>query len=143
MPARTWGFQLIPNLVTFQLTPHRKPAIFIGSSIDDWRAFPLEVQDDMGHALDDLQAGGFPVGAKRLAKLGAGIVELIERFDGDTYRGVCVVAFPEAVYVLHAFKKKSKSGIAMPPKDVERIQKRLKTAEEAHAAYERDQDRGR
>ena len=64
------------------------------------------------------------------------MVELIEDHDGDTYRAVYTVCLATAVYVLHAFKKKSKQGIKTPPRDVELIKKRLKVAEE-HDANER------
>jgi phage-related protein len=59
-------------------------------------------------------------------------VELIEDFDGDTYRAVYTVRFREAVYVLHAFKKKSKRGIQTPKQDLELIKSRLKDAEFDH-----------
>jgi phage-related protein len=66
--------------------------------------------------------------------MGSGVVELIGDFDGDTYRAVYVVRFESAVYVLHAFKKKSKRGIATPQADIALIKRRLKTAEADHAA---------
>ena len=65
--------------------------------------------------------------------LGGGTVELVEDFDGDTYRCVYTVRFGEAVYVLHAFKKKSKQGIKTPTSDIELIKRRLKDAERDHA----------
>ena len=64
--------------------------------------------------------------------LRAATVELIEDFDGDTYRAVYTVRFREAVYVLHAFKKKSKRGIQTPKQDLELIKSRLKDAEFDH-----------
>jgi phage-related protein len=65
--------------------------------------------------------------------IGGGIVELIEDFDGDTYRTVYTVRFQEAIYVLHAFKKKSKQGIATPKSDIDLIKRRLKDAVSDHA----------
>ena len=60
-------------------------------------------------------------------------MELIEDFDGNTYRTVYTVRFQEAVYVLHAFKKKSKRGVATPKSDIELIKRRLKDAVSDHA----------
>lgn len=62
-----------------------------------------------------------------------GTVELVEDYDGDTYRAVYTVRFSEAVYVLHAFKKKSKKGIKTPQGDIDIIKRRLKDAEHDHA----------
>ena len=61
-------------------------------------------------------------------------MELVEDFDGDTYRAVYTVRFGTAVYVLHAFKKKSKRGIKTPQSDIDLIRQRLKTAEADHAS---------
>ncbi len=65
--------------------------------------------------------------------LGGGTVELIEDFDGDTCRAVYSVRFREAMYVLHAFKKKSKQGRKTPQSDIDLIKQRLKDAEQDHA----------
>jgi phage-related protein len=75
------------------------------------------------------QLGMHPPSAKLLKGFGSGVVELIEDFDGDTYRAVYAVRFETAVYVLHAFKKKSKQGIRTPRSDVDLIKRRLKDAE--------------
>lgn len=69
-----------------------------------------------------------------LKGIGGGMVELVENFDGDTYRTVYTVRFELAVYVLHAFKKKSKHGIKTPQSDIELIKRRLKDAEADYAA---------
>lgn len=61
-------------------------------------------------------------------------MEIVESFDGDAYRAVYIVRFAGVVYVLHAFQKKSKSGIKTAPADVNTIRRRLKTAEEHYAA---------
>jgi phage-related protein len=68
------------------------------------------------------------------AGLGSGTVELVDDFDGDTYRAVYTVRFGTAVYVLHAFKKKSKRGIKTPQSDIDLIRQRLKTAEADNAS---------
>ncbi len=64
---------------------------------------------------------------------GASVIEIVEDFEGDTYRAVYTVKFAEAIYVLHAFQKKSKSGIATPKHDLDLIEERLKRAKELHA----------
>ena len=79
------------------------------------------------------QTGQHPPSAKPLKGLGGGTVELVEDFDGDTYRAVYTVRFAEAVYVLHAFKKKSKRGIATPKGDIDLIKRRLRDAAWDHA----------
>lgn len=79
-----------------------------------------------------MQAGQHPPSDKPLRWLGSGTLELIENFDGDTYRAVYTVRFSEAVYVLHAFKKKSKRGSKTPQADIELIKRRLKVAAEEY-----------
>jgi phage-related protein len=80
------------------------------------------------------QTGQHPPSAKLLKGLGSGVVELVDDFDGDTYRAVYTVRFASAVYVLHAFKKKSKQGIKTPQGDIELIKQRLKDAQADYAA---------
>lgn len=82
----------------------------------------------MGFALYLAQTGQHPPSAKPLKGFGAGIVELAEDFDGDTYRAVYAARFEDAVYVLHAFKKKAKRGIATPQSDLALIERRLRAA---------------
>ena len=60
---------------------------------------------------------------------GASVVEIVEDDDGSTYRAVYTVRFRDAVYVLHAFQKKSKKGVATPKADVDLIKQRLKAAD--------------
>ena len=91
------------------------------------------MQDTLGFELFLAQTGQHPPSAKPLKGIGGGIVELIEDFDGDTYRTVYTVRFQEAIYVLHAFKKKSKQGIATPKSDIDLIKRRLKDAVSDHA----------
>jgi phage-related protein len=73
--------------------------------------------------------------------LGSGTVELVDNFDGDTYRAVYTVRFKSAVYVLHAFKKKSKQGIKTPQSDIELIKRRLREAEATDAARTKSESR--
>jgi phage-related protein len=95
--------------------------------------FPARVQDTFGFELFLVQTGQHPPSAKPLKGLGTGIVELVVDFDGDTFRSVYTVRFRESVYVLHAFKKKSKRGSKTPQSDIELIKRRLRAAEQDHA----------
>ncbi len=104
----------------------RKLLYWEGSSKKDFKSFPIAVQKDMGVALFVVQLGGTPVSAKPWKGSGSGIFELVEDHRGDTFRAVYMVRVGDAVHVLHAFQKKSKSGIATPQSDVELIEKRLK-----------------
>lgn len=85
----------------------------------------------MGFALWVAQQGGKPAQAKPLKGVvsGAGVLELVERYDGDTYRVVYTVRFKDALYVLHSFQKKSKRGIKTPKHEIDVIRERLKVAE--------------
>ena len=108
---------------------------FIGSSRRDIREFPEEVKEDIGYALFEVQKGGKPASAKPLKGFGgAGVLEIIENFEGDTYRAVYTVKFSKVVYVLHCFRKKSKHGIKTPQKEIDLIKQRLKIAEEDYRA---------
>lgn len=107
-----------------------KPLHWVASSKKDYRAFPAEVQDDMGYALGVAQLGGRHPHTKAWKGEGPGVLEIVEDFRGDTYRAVYTVKFSGAVYVLHAFQKKSKTGIKTPLADVKLIGERLKRAQQ-------------
>lgn len=109
------------------MVPKRKFLFWEGSSKKDFKAFPLDVQKDMGVALFIVQSGGSPDSAKQWKGLGSGVYELVEDHRGDTFRAVYTVKVADTVHVLHAFQKKSKSGIATPQPDVNLIEQRLKT----------------
>ncbi|MDR2839051.1 MAG: type II toxin-antitoxin system RelE/ParE family toxin [Azonexus sp.] len=107
-----------------------KRLVWIGSSKRDLMALPLDVRKFFGHALDFAQHGGQHDAAKALKGFGsAGVLEIVEDDIGGTYRAVYTVKFAEAIFVLHCFQKKSKSGIATPKEDMDIIRARLKTAE--------------
>ena len=106
-----------------------KPIIWVGSSKDDLSALPPPVKASFGHRLHEVQEGRMPLDTKPLPQFGAGVLELRERFDGNAYRLMYVVALKKAVYVLHAFMKKSKSGKGLPKQDAELIETRLKRAQ--------------
>lgn len=116
-----------------------KPLFWMGSSKGDLDDLPDEVQDVFGFALHMAQNGLKHLDAKVLKGFGgAGVLEVVERHDGDTYRAVYTVKFAGAVYVLHVFQKKAKSGIKTPKADLDLIDKRLKAAE-AHWKDQHDE----
>lgn len=120
-----------------------KPLIWIGSTLKDLRAFPEEVKDVMGFALSVAQSGGKHPDAKPLKGYkGAGVLEVVDDFDGDTYRAVYTVKLEGVVYALHAFQKKSKTGKATDKTDLEMIDRRLKLAREDHNERKRENDNG-
>lgn len=114
-----------------------RPLGWVGSTRKDYAEFPDKVQDDLGYRLYRVQTGGsvFPP-AKALNQgvlKGLGIYELGEDYDGDTFRAVYTVQLDGVVYVLHAFKKKSKSGIATPQHHLDLIRARYHAAVQVHA----------
>lgn len=122
-------------------SPPVKPLIWIGSSLKDLRDFPDDVKDEMGFALYEAQCGLKPTAAKPLKGFGgAGVLEIVSDYQTDTYRAVYTVRLEERVYVLHAFQKKSKKGIATPKSDLELIKRRLRQAEELHKEWRQEQE---
>lgn len=108
------------------MSQKRKLLYWEGSSKKDYKEFPIDVQKDMGVALFVVQLGGMPGSAKPWKGQGSGVYELVEDHRGDTFRAVYTVRIGDAVHVLHAFQKKSKSGVTTPQPDVTLIEKRLK-----------------
>ena len=119
-----------------------KPVEWVGSTLDDLRKFPEEVLDDVGFALYQAQRGGKHVSAKPLKGFkGAGVLEVVENHDGNTYRTVYTVRFESAIYVLHAFQKKSKKGIKTPQEELDLVERRLnRAAEHYEDKYGHQQD---
>ena len=102
---------------------------FVSSSKRNLSTFPELVKQDIGHDRFVAQQGGRAPSVKTLKGYGGGgVVEIVEDFDGDTYRCVYTTKLERAVYVLHAFQKKSKHGIATPQHDIDLIKQRLKDA---------------
>lgn len=107
-----------------------KELIWTGSSRKDLKAFPPEVKDVMGFALFQAQLGGKAGSAKALSGFGsANVLEIVEDFRSDTYRAIYTVRFADVIYVLHAFQKKSKKGVATPKPEIDLIKRRLRLAE--------------
>jgi phage-related protein len=110
-----------------------RPVIWVGSSRRDLRGFPREVRREIGQALYAAQQGETDPSAKPLRGFGGGsVLEIVANQEGGTWRAVYTVRYREAIYVLHAFQKKSKRGIATPKKDVDLIRHRLAEAERLH-----------
>ncbi len=105
-----------------------KPVIWLGDSLRELKTFPAPVQDEMGYAIYLAQRGDKHVSAKPLKGLGSGVLEVVSDHRGNTFRSVYTVRLAERVFVLHAFQKKSKSGIATPKSEIELIKQRLKQA---------------
>jgi phage-related protein len=109
------------------------PLEFIGSSRNDLSGFPDDVKRCIGLALRTAQKGGKHPDAKPLKGFkGAGVLEIISDFDGNTFRAVYTVRLRGVIYVLHAFQKKSRKGIKTPLNEIEKIRSRLKDAEALH-----------
>ena len=107
-----------------------KPLFWVAGAKKEMLALPPGVRRFFGHALDFAQHGEQHASAKALKGFGgAGVLEVVEDDIGGTYRAVYTVKFAEAVFVLHCFQKKSKSGIATPKQDMDIIRSRLKAAE--------------
>jgi phage-related protein len=114
------------------------PLEFIGTSREDLTAFPLPAKHSIGFALRSAQKGGKHPDAKPLKGFtGAGVLEIVSDFDGNTFRAVYTVRLKGVVYVLHAFQKKSRTGIKTPQDEIDKIRRRLKQAEQARLEREK------
>lgn len=119
-------------MVTAELS---KPVLWVGSSREDLKRFPDQVQTAIGYALWFAQIADKHPHAKPLRGFGgAGVVEIIEDAEGSTYRAVYTVKFAEFVYVLHCFQKKSKRGVKTPQPDLALIRARLQAAQADYQA---------
>lgn len=116
--------------MTREPAPGERPLYWIGSSLKEMAKFPSEVQRSIGFALGAAQYGGKHPSAKPWKGEGPGVVEVVKDYDGDTFRAVYAVRFADAVYVLHAFQKKSRHGIATPRRDIALVKERLRLAQQ-------------
>jgi phage-related protein len=108
-----------------------KPVRRVGDSRERLSAYPEDVKRRVGGALWEAQLGRKAPYAKPLKGFGgAGVLEAVDDFDGDTYRAIYTVRFAGIVYVLHVFQKKSKHGIATPKPELAVIERRLRRAKE-------------
>ena len=113
-----------------------KPVVWMGDSLAVLRRFPRAVREEMGYALYLAQVGEKHPSAKPVKGLGPGVLEVVSDHRGDAYRAMYTVRFAGRVYVLHAFQKKSKKGIATPKAEMDLIRQRLKRALELHETKE-------
>jgi phage-related protein len=104
---------------------------WIKAARKDFDAFLAAARDRLTDALDIVSAGGHPVIAKPLTGLGTGVLELALKHQGGAYRVVYAVQVGADIWVIHAFQKKSKSGIATPKAETDLIRERLKRLKEA------------
>jgi phage-related protein len=106
-----------------------KDIVFVGSSLEDLKEFPREVQRQIGYAFYQAQIGEKHHNTKPLKGF-AGVWEIRSNYQTDTYRAVYTVKIGDKIYVLHCFQKKSKRGVATPKKEIDLIKRRLKMARE-------------
>lgn len=106
-----------------------KPIEWVGSTLDDLRSFPADVRREFGQALYEAQIGGKHPAAKPLSGFGgAGVLEIVADYQGNTFRAVYTLKLGTVIYVLHVFQKKSKRGIRTPKRELDLIETRLKHA---------------
>lgn len=112
-----------------------KPVEWVGTALDDLRSCPEDVRDVVGYALFLAQQGAQHPRAKRLHGDLAGLMEIVDDFEGSTYRAVYTVRLTGAVYVLNVFKKKATRGSATPRWEIALIKQRLRLARTHHATH--------
>jgi phage-related protein len=110
--------------------PVMRPVVWLGNSRRNIQDFPPDARRLMGGQLQLMQYGGMPKDAKPFRGVGSGVIEIALRHDGEAYRTVVALQLGRTIYVLHAFQKKSKKGIASPKQDVDLIKQRYKEAKE-------------
>jgi len=101
-----------------------------GKLKEKYQAFPPDARRIIGGELQLMQYGGMPKDAKPFRGIGSGVIEIAIRHDGEAYRTVVALQLGRNIYVLHAYQKKSKKGIATPKQDVDLIKQRYKEAKE-------------
>jgi len=110
--------------------PAMRPLVWLGNSRRNVQTFPTEAQKLVGGQIQLIQFGGMPKDAKPFKGVGSGVIEIALRHDTNAYRAVLAVQLAKKIYVLHAFQKKSKTGIKTPLPDLALIEKRYKEAKE-------------
>ncbi len=103
---------------------------WIGDSREQLQHFPNQVRKDIGHLLYLVQTGQTPPSTKLMRGIESGVFEIVSDYATNTYRAVYTVKIGRSLYVLHAFQKKSKRGIATPKRDIDLIKRRLRRAKE-------------
>lgn len=120
------------NLTPSKVVRYRdtRPVSWIKAARKAFEEFPQDVQDDVLAALTIAADGGFPSNAKPMKGLGSGIYEIALSRRSDAYRAIYTVQFKAALWVVHAFQKKSKSGIKTPKQEIDLIGDRIKRLKE-------------
>lgn len=108
-----------------------RPVSWIKGARRDFADFPLEAQQRIGRALTVVAEGGMPDIAKPLTGLGSGIMEIALKHRGDAFRIVYALKIDDDIWVVHAFQKKSTSGIVTPKHEIDVTRERLKRLKEA------------
>jgi phage-related protein len=117
-----------------------KPVEWVKAARDDLRDMPVEVRRALGGTLMAVQYGQTPQNVSSFeGSIGGNILKITDNFEGDTYRLVYAAKFARAIYVLHAFRKKSTSGIATPKKEIDTVRKRFIAARAAYKAKYEDE----
>lgn len=117
--------------------PVLRRVVWLGESKNKLRNFPDGAQKLLGDELQLIQFGGMPKDAKPFKGIGSGVVEIALRYASDAYRVVLALQIGSRIYVLHAFQKKSKKGIATPKRDIDLIKQRYSEAQELEHEYEK------
>jgi phage-related protein len=116
--------------MSFATARLQRPLVWLGDSRKSLRDFPDGAKKQLGDELQLMQFGGMPKDAKPFKGVGSGVVEIALRYASDSYRVVLALQIGSRIYILHAFQKKSKSGVATPKRDVDLIKKRYAQAKE-------------
>jgi phage-related protein len=119
--------------------PVLRRVVWLGNALKNLKGFPEGAQKLLGDELQLIQFGGMPKDAKPFKGVGSGVLELALRYVSDAYRVVVAVQLGKRIYILHAFQKKSKTGIATPQRDVDLIKKRYAEAQELARELEKNQ----
>ena len=114
---------------------------WVGDTKEKLQGFPSQVRKDIGHVLYLVQTGQTPPSAKPMRGIESGVFEIVDDYDTNTYRAVYTVKIGKSLYVLHAFQKKSKRGIATPKQEIDQIKRRLRWAKEL--AKQEEENHGR
>ncbi len=107
-----------------------RPISWLKGARKDFEDFPRGAQIEMARALTILAEAQMPGIAKPLKGFGTGVMEMALRHRGDAFRVVCALQIDNDIWVIHAFQKKSKSGIKTPKQEIELIHERLKRVRE-------------
>jgi phage-related protein len=103
---------------------------WVKAALKDFQDFPHDAQNRAAMALTYIAEGATPDIAKPLTGLGSGVWELAIKSRGDAYRVVYALQLAEDIWIVHAFQKKSKKGIATPKPDIDLVRERIKRLKE-------------